>query len=81
MTGRLTDEQKVALTRAAVLRGRHGAVLAAFEADLVDSCILRFRDQGDRALLTDNEWRVVQEAVGGMEAVRDDEARNAGEAA
>lgn len=73
----VTDAQRLALTRAAVLLGRHGAVLSDFERQLVDDCVHRLRDQGQRMTLTANEWTVIEEAVGAMEASRDDAARNA----
>lgn len=80
MKGGLSHEQSVALLRAAVLLGRHGAVLSDFERELVETCILRLRDQGDRATVTSNEWTVIQEAVAGMSAAREDALRGAAKA-
>lgn len=77
----VTDAQRLALTRAAVLQGRHGHVLSDFERQLVDDCVRRLRDRGERMTLTANEWTVIEEAVGGMEASREDAARLAGSAA
>lgn len=77
MRGTVTDAQQVALIRAAALIGRHGECLADFERELVEECVLRFRDQGAGAVLTDNEWRVFQEAVGAMDAVAEDAQRTA----
>lgn len=71
----LSAEQKMALIRAAVLQGRFADRLAPFEAELVETCVDRFRAQGAACVLTANEWRVVQEAVGAMEALREDELR------
>lgn len=73
----LTNEQKTALTRAAVLLGRHAEGLSDFERDLVEQAVLRWRDRGDRAVVTAREWTVIEEAMGAMEASRDDAARNA----
>lgn len=77
MKGGMTHEQSVALIRAAVLLGRHDAVLSDFERDLVEACVLRLRDQGERATITANEWTVIEEAVAGMAAAREDVERAA----
>lgn len=73
----VSDVQQVALIRAAGLIGRHGECLADFERELVEECVLRFRDQGAGAAMTDNEWRVFQEALGAMDAVAEDARRAA----
>lgn len=77
MIGPVTDAQQVALIRAAGLVGRHGECLADFERELVEDCVTRFRDRGAGAVLTDNEWRALQEALGAMDAVADDARRAA----
>ena len=73
----LVVEQKTRLLLAAVLIGRFGSTLSDFERDTVEQAILRWRDRGDSAVVTDREWAVIEEAVGAMEALRDDAARDA----
>ncbi|NBB51476.1 hypothetical protein GVN24_24635 [Rhizobium sp. CRIBSB] len=71
----MTDSQAMALIRCAGLIGRHGDILAPFEADLVRTCVERYRDRGPRTVLTASEWRVLEEAIGAMDAVADDARR------
>lgn len=71
----VSHAQKMALIRAASLLGRFDRVLSDHEGDLTRTCVERFRDRGERMTFTDNEWRVVEEAVGAMAAARDDAAR------
>ncbi len=66
----VTEPQKLALIRCAVLIGRFGGCLSAFERDLVEAAVGRYRRSAERTTLTANEWRVVEEALGAMEAVR-----------
>lgn len=73
----MTGPQMSAVLAAVPLVGRFGGGLADFERELVEDMIGRVRDQGDRAVMTDREWVVVQEAVGGLEALADDAARDA----
>lgn len=68
----VTIEQIRALHRAVGLIGRFGDVLAPFERETVDEAIDRLRRRGDRTVLTDSEWTVVQEAIGGMDAAQAD---------
>lgn len=65
---RITALDKLGLIRMAGLIGRHRAVLSPFEAELVDDCVLRFRDRGDAMTLTANERQVLAEAIGAMDA-------------
>lgn len=76
----VTERQERALIRAAAMLGRFGHVLAEFEAGLVRECVERFRDRGDKATLTANEWRVVEESLAGMDAAREDAERADAEA-
>lgn len=69
---RLSDKQTILVTRAVVLLGGFGHVLSAHEAELVEGIGQRFKRQGRAAHITDNEWMVIESAVGGMEAVRAD---------
>lgn len=63
----VTAQDKVDLIRLAALIGRQRGVLSAFEAELVDDCVLRFRDRGDRLTLTANERLVLGDALQAME--------------
>lgn len=72
----VAPEQIARLTRAVALINAYGAVLSEHEAQLTRDCIDRLRDRGERMVLTDNEWRVIEEAVGGMEAAREDDVRS-----
>ncbi len=77
----VTAQDKLDLIRLAGLIGRHREVLSSFEAELVDECVLRFRDRGDRMTLTVNERLVLTEALGAMDAAARATAVNDGEAA
>ncbi|QQQ19700.1 hypothetical protein JIP62_06325 [Brevundimonas vitis] len=66
----LTYEQSLAIIRTATLLGGWAHVLAPFEAELAGEVVARFRVSPERMTLTDNEWRVIQEAVAAMTAAR-----------
>lgn len=63
----VSAQDKLDLIRLPGLIGRHRDVLSPFEAELVDDCILRFRDRGDRMTLTINERLVLSDALQAME--------------
>jgi hypothetical protein len=75
MSARLTDSQALTLTSGAVLLGRFGHLLSEHEQELVAAAGRRFRDQGRDAMVTENEWPVILEAVGAMQAARADMER------
>lgn len=72
----VTVQDKVDLIRLTGLIGRHREVLSDFEAQLVDECVLRFRDRGDRMTLTANERLVLSDALTALKKAAD-EARQA----
>jgi hypothetical protein len=63
----VTAQDKLDLIRLAGLIGRHRDVLSDFEAGLVDDCVLRLRDRGERMSLTDNERQVLLQALAGLD--------------
>ncbi len=71
MSPTITSAQGDTLVRGLSLMGRHD-VLAPFEAGLLRDCIERFNVRGDRTVLTANEWRVNEEAVGALDAAQAD---------
>lgn len=77
----VTHEQKLALIRATGLLGRHDRGLAPFEIELVRECVERYRDRGDKILLTVNEWAVVSSAVQAMSDAKAEADRASAEAA
>lgn len=77
----VTAQDKVDLIRLAALIGRHADALSPFEAELVEACVLRFRDRGDRMTLTINERLVLSDALQAMERASRDAAANDAEAA
>ncbi len=71
----MTEHQAKIVIRAALLMGGYSDVLSDFEREVTDEVVQRFRKRGSAALITENEWRVVEESVGALAAVR--EARTA----
>lgn len=63
----ITAQDKLDLIRMAGLIGRHRGVLSTFEAELVDACVLRFRDRGEAMSLTANERLVLCDALQAMD--------------
>jgi hypothetical protein len=74
MTPFITQDQADALVRGVSLIRRYD-VLSAFEAGLLQDCIERYRLKGDRTVLTANEWRVIEEAMGALDAAHADRLR------
>ena len=74
---RLSKAQSMILISGAVLLGRHGHVLSEHEQATVASAGLRFRDKGDAAFITGNEWGVIEPAVRAMQAARAEAERTA----
>ena len=68
----LNSNQVITITRAAVLLGGFGHVLSDHDQQLVADVGLRFRKLGRDAHVTDNEWPVIEEAVGAMAAAKAD---------
>lgn len=66
----ITAQDKLDLIRMAGLIGRHRGVLSAFEAELVDACVLRFRDRGEAMSLTANERLVLCDALQAMDQAK-----------
>ena len=66
----ITAQDKLDLIRMAGMVGRHRDALSAFEAELVDACVLRFRDRGDRMTLTNNERLVLSDALQAMDKAK-----------
>lgn len=62
----LSVQDQVDLIRAAGLIGRRREVLSQFEAELVEACVLRFRDRGERMTLTIHERLVLSDALAAM---------------
>lgn len=62
----VTAQDKLDLIRMAGLIGRHRDALSEFEAELVEACVLRFRDRGDAMSLTNNERLVLCDALEAM---------------
>ena len=63
----ISAQDRKDLIRLASLIGRQRPILSTFEAELVDDCVLRFRDKGDRVSLTPNERLVLCDALQAME--------------
>ncbi len=63
-------QDKLDLIRLAGLIGRHRDVLSTFEAELVDACVLRFRDRGEAMSLTANERLVLSDALQAMDRAK-----------
>lgn len=72
--GNITTDQIDAIIRAVGLTNRHD-VLSPFEASLLKDLIERYQYRGDRTNLTDNEVRVLEEAVGALDAAQADHMR------
>ena len=63
-------QDKLDLIRLAGLIGRHREALSAFEAELVDACVLRFRDRGEAMSLTNNERLILSDALQAMDKAK-----------
>lgn len=72
-------QDKLDLIRMAGLIGRHRGALSDFEAELVDACVLRFRDRGEAMSLTANERLVLCDALQAMDKAKAVEAVEAAE--
>ena len=68
----LTNPQVITITRAAVLLSRFGHVLSDHDQQLIVEIGRRFQRDGRATFVTGNEWPVLEEAVGAMDAVRAD---------
>jgi hypothetical protein len=77
----ITAQDKTDLIRMASLIGRQRSILSTFEAELVDDCVLRFRDRGDRVNLTPNERLVLCDALLAMEKAQAEQAQADADAA
>ena len=66
----ITSQDKLDLIRMARLIGRHRDVLSNFEAELVDACVLRFRDRGEAMSLTGNERLILCDALQAMDKAK-----------
>ena len=75
MSAALTDRQVLTITRAVVLLSQFGAALSDHEQELVEAVGRRFKRQGRDASVTANEWPVIEESLGAMEARRADLGR------
>jgi hypothetical protein len=64
--GPMTRAQMVTLTSAFVLMPRHGDCLSAFEARLIREVGQRWLDDRPHTLITDEEFRVIEDAVEAM---------------
>lgn len=70
MTDRLTNDQVFTLARAGVLLKLAADVLSDFEAQLVAEVLARWLDHGRLAVVSANEWRVIDGAVEAMTQAR-----------
>lgn len=66
----VTTQDKLDLIRMAALIGRHRGELSTFEAELVEACVLRFRDRGEAMSLTANERLVLSDALQAMDKAK-----------
>lgn len=77
----VTVKDRLDLIRLASLVGRHRGVLSTFEAELVDECVLRFRDRGEATALTPNERLVLCDALLAMDKAKSAQVHADNEAA
>lgn len=66
----LPNEDQLAIIRMASLIGRYRDALAPFEAELVETCVDRFRTKGAAMSLTVNERLVLADALMAMDKAK-----------